>query len=284
MLKPDFHIQYAHLDAEDYTQCRLLMEVTPNSFSYVILSVRGMRPLVIKHFQWEKANPGLIDDTLREVMFEDEFLSIAVNETFIVYNFPESSLVPEEFFSQDLNRPMTELIYGSVTRELILSEKIPWWELHNIYRIPPGVHRILQQKFTSARYWHFYSLQLKCHKMFTAKDEEQYFKTIFYTDKMVLLAFKLGQLQLAQTFAYMDAKDVAYYLLNASSQLKMSPEQVKMEVSGFIERQSALYNELQKYFLHVYFEKMEDNIKVTDELKEYPLHYFSSLLKMAVCV
>ena len=284
MLKPDFDIQYAYLASEDMTQCRLLMEVTPVSFTYVLLGMRGMRPMVIRHFQWDKSKLGEIDDALREIIFEDEFLSVEVNETYTVYNFPESSLVPEKYYHPDINRPVTELLYGGLSRDLILSEKIPWWEIHNIYRTPASVHRIMQQKFAAGRYWNFYSLQLKCHKMFTAKEEEQYLKTIFYSDRVVLLAFKNGQLQLTQTFAYTDTKDVAYCLLNASIQLGMNQEQVLVEVSGLIEKQSAMYTELEKYFVRVSFERMEDSIKVTDELKEYPLHYFSSLLKMAVCV
>jgi len=35
--------------------------------------------------------------------------------------------------------------------------------------------------------------------------------------------------------------------------------------------------------LSIEFEEIDESIKVTDELKELPLHYFSSILKMAVC-
>jgi hypothetical protein len=32
----------------------------------------------------------------------------------------------------------------------------------------------MQEKFQMARFWHFYSLQLKCFKMFTAKKSLPY--------------------------------------------------------------------------------------------------------------
>jgi Protein of unknown function (DUF3822) len=284
MLKPDFDIQTNHSSPEDYAQCRLLMEVNPHSFSYVLLSVRGMRPLAIRYFQWSQLKAGSAEEILQEIIQEDELLSVSVSETFLVYNFPESNLVPERYFSLDINRSMTDLVYGNLGKGLILNEKIPWWELHNVYRIPATIHRLMEQKFHTGRYWHLYSLQLKCHKMFTAKEEPEFLKTLFYADKMILMAFKNGQLLLIQTFPYLDAKDIAYYLLNACAQLGFNQEDLILEVSGMIERQSALYTELQKYFIHIVFEQMEDSIKVTDELKEYPLHYFSSLLKMAVCV
>ena len=120
--------------------------------------------------------------------------------------------------------------------------------------------------------------------MFNAKEEGQYLKAFFYTDKMIVLVCKKGQLQLIQTFEYHDSKDVAYNLLNCCHQLNMNQDEVVLELTGLIEKQSDLYNELQKYFMNVSFDHMEDSIKITDELREYPLHYFSSLLKMAICV
>ena len=146
MLKPDFYIHNGNTVPEDYTQCRLLIEVNSHSVGYVLLNVRGMRPVTVKYFQWSSSKNGSLEEILRELVYEDEILTMAdVNETFLVYNFPESNLVPESLFDADTNGPLTELIYGDLGKELILNEKIPWWELHNIYRIPAGVHRLLQQ-------------------------------------------------------------------------------------------------------------------------------------------
>ncbi|HTQ66656.1 MAG TPA: DUF3822 family protein [Puia sp.] len=285
MIKPDFHIQHGNIELEDIMQCRLLMEMNTNSFSYVLLNVKGMRPMAVKYFQWSPSKLGSLEEVLREIVYEDEILTTpSIDEIFLVYNFPESNLVPERFYDNATNKTLTELIYGDLNNELVLSEKIPWWELHNVYRIPKGVHNLMQQKFSSGKYWHFYSLQLKCHKMFTSKEAPQYLKTFFYTDKMIVMICKGGQLQLIQTFAYQDSKDAAYNLLNCCEQLHLKQEEVVVDLAGLIERKSALHEELQKYFLNISFDHMDDSIKVTDELREYPLHYFSSLLKMAICV
>ncbi|MFI5152169.1 MAG: DUF3822 family protein [Chitinophagales bacterium] len=283
-MKPVFNIRNEHADEEDLSQCRLLMEVSSSSFSYVLLNLRGMRPVVIKFFQWNQFKTEQLEAALKEIIYDDEYLAINPNETFLVYNFPESSLVPERLFSLDSNKQLTDLIYGNLNKNLVLSEKIPWWEFHNVYRIPTETHRLLQQKFSAGRYWHFYSLQLKCHKMFTAKEEQEYLKVIFYPDRIILLAFKSGKLFLVQNFPYQDSKDVVYHLLNCCHQLGLNQEETFVELSGLVERDSSLFEELQKYFLHLRFEGVEDSIKMTDELKEYPQHYFSSLLKMALCV
>jgi hypothetical protein len=206
-----------------------------------------------------------------------------VKETLLVYNFPESSLIPEPLFSMDTNKELTDLVHGNLAKGLILSEKIPWWEMFNVYRIPPDLHKLMQQQFTAGTYWHYYSLLLKSHKMFDAREDADCIKVIFYADKMITLVLKKEKVQLMQTFYYQDSKDVAYHLLNCCQQLGINQEEVVLLVGGLIDRQSSLSTELHKYFLQVSFEEIDESIKVTDELKELPLHYFSSMLKMAVC-
>ena len=284
MLKPVFNICSPQAESEDFSQCRLLIEVNSNSFSYVLLHLKGMRPIVVKYYQWNQFKTELLEDVLQEIIEEDPFLSIQPNETFLVYNFPESNLVPERLFAMDSYKELVDLVYGNLDQNLVLREKIPWWEFHNVYRIPIEAHRLLQKKFSAGRYWHFYSLQLKCHKMFSARQIEQLVKVFFYPDKIIVFIVIGSKLQLIQSFFYHDAKDVAFHLLNCCEQLHLSQELLILELSGLIEQDSTLFDELQKYFLHIVFEDLEDNVKMTDELSAYPRHYFSSMLKMAICV
>ncbi|HTI93338.1 MAG TPA: DUF3822 family protein [Puia sp.] len=283
MHKPAFQIEVADIADEDLLQSRLLVEVNPNAFTYVLLNQRNMSPLVVKYFQLEPNKELSLTETLREILEADGLLRRPVKETLLVYNFPESSLIPEPVFTMDTNREIIDTLHGNLQKGLILTEKIPWWELFNVYRISPDLHQLLQQSFTAGKYWHYYSLLLKSYKMFDSSDQEDCMKVIFYTDKMIALVVRGGKVHLVQTFPYQDTKDVAYHLLNCCQQLGIDQSAVRLLVGGLIDRQSALSTELHKYFLKISFEEIDESIKVTDELKELPLHYFSSILKMAVC-
>lgn len=283
MLKPAFQIEVSSISDTEMSQSRLLVEVNPNAFSYVLLNQRNLSPLVVKYFQLEHSKERPLTEALREVLETDKLLRRPVKETVLVYNFPDSSLVPETLFTMDTNRDIIDTLHGNLNKGLILTEKIPWWELFNVYRISPDIHHLLQQQFTAGKYWHYYSLMLKSYKMFDAADQEDIIKVIFYADKMVALVVRNGKVHLVQTFLYQDTKDVVYHLLNCCRQMGISQEEVRLLVGGLIDRQSALSTELHKYFLKIGFEEIDESIKVTDEMKELPLHYFSSLLKMAVC-
>ena len=284
MPRPSFYIHAENISPDDFSHCRLVMEVSADSFSYVILSLPGMSPMVVKYYQLDKHKEKSLHEILQETIYSDDLLVSTPTEIYCVYNLPESTLVPEKFFRPDIAGELNELVYGDLDKGIVVNEKIPWWELYNVYSVPPEIHDIVQKKFPSGKYWHYYSLQLKSHKMFTAKEDAEFIKAIFYADKIIVMVFKKAQLQLVQTFTYLDPKDVAYYLLNCCRQFGLHQEELVLQVSGLIEKKSALHNELLKYFTHVGFENIENTIKITDELRNYPLHYFSSLLKMSICV
>jgi uncharacterized protein DUF3822 len=283
MLKPAFRIEVSDISEEELLQSRLLVEVNPDSVTYVVLNQRNMSPMAVKYFQLEHSRDKTLTESIREILAQDELLKRPVKETLLVYNFPESSLVPEPLFSMDTNKELTDIIHGNLQKGLILTEKIPWWELFNVYRISPDVHHLLQQQFSAGKYWHYYSLLLKSYKMFDSAEQNDCIKVIFYSEKMITMVLKDGKIHLMQTFHYQDTRDVSYHLLNCCRQLGISQEEVLLLVGGLIDRNSALSEELHKYFLRVTFEEIDESIKVTDELKELPLHYFSSILKMAVC-
>ncbi|MBS1915991.1 MAG: DUF3822 family protein [Bacteroidetes bacterium] len=284
MVKPSFYIRSQNSLKEDAQQQRLLLEVNENSLGYILFDVKKMTPSVIKHYQFTANNGKALEEILQEILEGDELLMKNADEVILVYNFEESNLVPEKFFSQDSVKDITDLVHGNLHRGTIFNEKIPWWELYNVYRVSSDIDLLFRQKFSAAKTWHAYSLLLKSYKMFHAKENPLRMNAVFYEDRMIVSLFKNSKLQLIQTFVYQDRKDVLYHLLNCCKQFNINTEEVMLELSGLIDKQSALFTELQKYFLNISFEEISSEIIITDELKEYPLHYFSSLLRMAVCV
>ena len=284
MLQPAFQIINQELSEEDLSQSRLLIDVGPSYFSYVLFSMKKMTPSVVKSYAIEPSPGQNWLEALKIVIDHDENLAREYSETFLVYNFPESNLVPGKFFSLPINKQLTELVYGDLPRGLILNEKIPWWDIHNVYRIPVEVHEFLLQKFRTGKYWHYYSLLLKSFKMFNAKEMPEIIKVNFFSSSMVVMIFRNEQLQLIQTFPFTDSRDVSYHLLNCSRLLMLNLQDVMVQVAGLVDRQSAIYTELYKYFGEISFDELDDTFRFHDDTAAYPRHYFSSLLKMAVCV
>jgi hypothetical protein len=155
-----------------------------------------------------------------------------------------------------------------------------------------AVHSLLQQSFSAGKYWHIYTLWLTSIERRLA--ESQNIHLVFAADKVLVAIYKNQQLQLVRSFAYITPEDVVYHLLHCCEELSLSQDECLLHISGYIDEDSALFNEIRKYFLRLEFDKVE-NVQLQDEPGvsqeigfekpyEYPSHYFSYLQKLALCV
>jgi hypothetical protein len=239
--------------------------------------------VLLRQYRIYTTGDKAIRDVLEEIISGDTVLKEYSGRAIIVYNFPDSNILPAEHYKTDLHGPVSHLINGDTENGYIFNEQIREWDMQNIYSIPKDIHSLFKEKFQGSQYWHFYTLM-----MVSSKNEEltkgNISRMIFYNDKFVLGFFKDGMLQLLQTFTYQTPEDAAYYLLLICKQLGISQHDMVLNISGLIDSQSALYTELLKFFPEVNYEGIPEVYNTNGLLDEYPSHYFSPLLKMSLCV
>lgn len=283
MISPAFHIEREQPSEDECLQSRLLMEISAHGISYLVLHTVRQEVLDAKYYNLPGQEGKNLSERLRSVIDADDLLHNQFKQFVVLYNFPESLLVPEPVFNLENNRDLIELTYGTAAKGLILSEKVPSHPAHAVYRIPADVHTYYQQKFSAGKYWHLYSLWLASLQRFLPEASKHRAHVLFYPDKMVVAVYKNDQLQLVQTFIYQVAEDVVYHLLNVCRQLEISPEEILLQVSGYVQQDSPVYTEIMKYFLQCRLDEVPEPIDAA-AFNSLPAHYFSPLLKMALCV
>lgn len=285
MIRPAFHIEHERPGEDDLLQSLLLMEVNAQGLSYLVMHQVRQEVLDARYYSVPVSDNHSLSDRLRAVVESDELLHNQFRQSIVLYNFAESMLVPDTAFKLENNRDLVELNFGTVSKGLILSEKVPAHPAHNVYRIAPDVHSLFQHKFTAGKYWHLYSLWLSSLKSFPpdVNEDEGHIQVLFYPDKMLVSVYKREQLQLVQTYLYQVPEDAVYYLLNICKQLNLSPENAALIVSGYAENDSALMTEVKKYFLHCTMDDVPPTF-TNSVFNPLPVHFFSPLLKMALCV
>jgi len=284
MLQPAFHIAAGNIETENFDVCRLVMLIDAESMSYVVFNNNTNQAVCIKYFHFSKIKEAEHFEAVREILSVDEILSKVGGDSFLIYGFPESTLVPDEYFDEGLDKELTTIMHGNLEKGFVFNEKVPWWDIHNVYSIPLEIQKLFHNQFDFAGHFHHYSLLLKSHKKFNAAELRENIYVIFYEEKIIVSVYKKNQLQLMQRFEYTTLEDVLYYLLNCCELLDMNREELDMQLSGFIEEESELCKAIMKYFPNTFFEEVGDGVQLTNELKVFPLHYFSSLLKLASCV
>ena len=108
------------------------------------------------------------------------------------------------------------------------------------------------------RQFHQYSVLLK-----QPSSKEDKLNIIFYPQRIVLKLNKKGRTELINSFCYDTAEDVSYILLNTCKQFDV--ENIPVEVSGLIEKDSALYKEIYKYFETINFASLPAEFNYAEE-------------------
>mgnify|MGYP001544273745 FL=1 len=170
------------------------------------------------------------------------------------------------------------MMYGDLhVNETILTDLADVQSVYNCYRIPSALYEVVQNQYPNAVSTHQYSLLLK--KTIEGKNK---LSVIFYAKKLIVMLVKNGQLQLIQSFNYHTPEDVSYTLLNICRQFQISS--IKLEISGLLEENSALYKEIYKFFTEIEFTELPGDINYSEEIKQYPSHYFSYIFALNSCV
>lgn len=283
MLKANFDIVPEMRDTEELRNSQLLIEVGEKMFSFVIYNKEQRRFVGLRQYNLDYTPGKTMLENLLEIVTNDEWLQSQFKEAFIIYNYTDSSFLPEKVFHIELNQPATEVLYGNAKKGLLLSEKVIGYKMYNIYRVPREIHALLQRKFSSGNYWHYYTLMLYDQQTQPSAGE-QVIKMVMRADQFLVAVYNGEQIQLVQSYPYQTPDDVSYHLLGICNKFHISQDKVTLIVSGLLDEQSRLYQELLKYFLHVQWDRMPETIKLDQAFAAFPTHYFSPLLKMALCV
>jgi len=259
----------------DPGNCILICEVSNEGFSFTIRDEGQNLFMGLGVYHFDKVSlPG---DSLEALLQGNEFLSGNFKKVVLVYSFSESVLIPFPLYDSEQNAEVLNLVHGDMNAtDSLLTDVITEESMYNSFRVPAALYHILQRQFPKAVSQHQYSVLLR-QKL---PDRNQ-LSIIFYTGKMVVSVVKDGKHQLINSFNYRTEQEVTYILLNICNQFDI--ENIDVEISGLLEKSSALYKEIYKYFDTIGLTPLPENKNYIKEITEHPAHYFSHIFALDLC-
>ncbi|MEP7253749.1 MAG: DUF3822 family protein, partial [Ginsengibacter sp.] len=268
VLKPVFEIIPGDINT---TGCELLCEVSNEGFSYLINKSGENNCLGAGVYHFSAPTHGHHIIELQKIFETQDLFEKEFNTVSIIYSFPESVMIPFSLYNSHKNAEVLNMMHGDFTdNDLILTDMILDRQVYNCYRLPSEVVREISNRFPSSRGLHQYTALLQ-----NMAADANGISVIFYPQKIVLTAAKEGQVLLINCFSYKSPEDVSYIILNVCKQLNL--ENIPLAVSGLIEKDSALYKEIYKYFDQVHFATTPPGYHFSVEMTQYPPHYFGHL-------
>ncbi len=235
----------------------------------------------ISTYNFPEDSHGTISEKFRKIISDNAFASQA--NVHVFFNFREALLIPDEFMRGDTYAAQLNLVYGispgddNAYDEFVINpgSEQPQ-KLFCVYRIPGGLVSVVKE-ISLNRPMHSTSVQIQ------PKAPTALHCTIFYNTIKIFL-YVNNQLQLVNQYTYKTPADVVYHLLNACDKHEVSPSEIDVFLDGMIDVDSSLYQEIYKYFLHVYFNVIADDVVLSSGIKEHPLHFITHLTALARCV
>ena len=249
----------------------LSMRLGEKHASFVITDKSGNELNELAYCSVEDWNDNILTD------FFNQYPSIhhPFYQVFVAYDFPQSILMPSSVYQSGEAQLFLKSTHGTITGSQTVSELIPEWQLYNTYSVPDEISKWIKEKYPSAKTMHQYSLGVK---KISAAGQEGILSVDFRKDDLTILVAGNSRLLLSQSFPYKTPEDVLYYLLKSCSQFSFSQQEVNVQLSGLIEKESSLYKELYQYFINLEFREAAWKTG-----NEYPAHYFTSLNDLARC-
>lgn len=272
-MKPSFHIK----SATEYNPANsvLLMTAGKRHCSFAVMNYLSKE---LMEFGFYTSNED--DEDYKKFFEETDVLNTRYYQVAIAYDADEAIQIPSAIYKYEDGQLHLDAVYGKAVHTTIVSENVPGWNLQSVYRLPASLQSAASWKYLSGKFWGFYSVLLKNH----SNGNGEMMIVDFKTDEISVLVLNENRLLLAKTYSYSSPDDVLYHLLKVVHQLGLSQKEIKLSLSGLIEKDSAIYRELYKYFINVEFDSLTGDVKLAEALKTHPEHYYSSISKLAACV
>jgi hypothetical protein len=246
----------------------LLLELGQDYCSYAFLNQGSKTFMQIRYMSYEAWEA---EEKLSVIL--DQIKDEKVDQVIVCSAYAQALLVPQKEFT---NYSLLDIF--DVPAQKHFHDGIDRWQLVNAYGLPSGIYEIIEERFSPSHYLHVYTPGLKLNNGFGAADQ---IEISFTTQHFRVLVKKNHQVHLAQTYAYRTPLDVVYFLLKICYEFGLDQTHVVLVVSGLIDKDSALYQELHNYFLNLNFSQ-EPSYTLPEN--EHPHYYFNSLYTVAECV
>jgi hypothetical protein len=257
---------------------RLTIEIGTSHIGYLVIDQNNHCIALAIYFIKDDPNQEKACSLLTEMAIEHPVFNKLFSRITIVYSNPVTTFVPSEFKHPSSDKPFIELLHGDTSEISVREDHLTTLDVYNIYGVNKRIEATVSYLFKADRSVHLYSLLPEI-----APTDGNLFYCVFSNNHFTAMLVKEGLLQIIQTFTFKAPLDTVYYLLQLCNSFGLQPFEVWLELNGMIDEDSALYQELFKYFPQMKFSGLPENFTYPKGLDAYPSHYFSNLFAIAAC-
>ena len=267
-----------------YDTIELSIQVSLSGFSFCIHStedsrLHGFRDYALPQVVLQEDLLNFTDD----ILHKDDLLRLPFKRVRVIYTGRKTTLVPDEFFKTEnlksileFNQPIDEL-------DEIHYNPIVQCRSQLVFAIPTYFAGLIIDKFPKAQFFNQATPVLQ-YAISELENVDAY-RAIVQLNKEFfdLIVVKESRLILYNTFLYVNATDLSYFILYVCKQLKIDPKLIQLHFTGEFCGEQKLIHEVALYLKAPEAITIPDYFHNDDLIQKLPFDRFSSLLYVSRC-
>lgn len=264
---------------------KLSIQLALDGFSFSIFNPESQKYLSIESsYNNPEGNPYLGFDHFMSTFSKQEWFKQSFAAVNIYYEIPVVSLVPSPLFNENEQETLSKFNFSIPSDHHLKNEPLQNLDAYLLYHEPDQLAEKVLEVFEGAT--------LQSHARILV-DSLLLINKNLSTEKRMYVNIRNGyldiliiegkQLLFYNIFRYHSKEDFIYYILFVMDQLDVSPEEISLELTGFIDKQSALYEVAYKYVKNINFIQPSASFTFSHVFDKIPLHYYFNLFNAPLC-
>lgn len=230
----------------------LSIQVSLNGLSFCILNTESNSVTHYSNIKFDKIlNPAETLLQLKDYLGTNKVLQQDFANVHLIHENELSTLVPKSLFDEDNLADYLKFNAKILSNDYITHDELKQGDIVNVYVPYVNINNFLYDAFGDFEFNHFSTLLLNAvFSIHKGKEETTMYASISETHFEIVVV-KGNSLILYNTFEYQTKEDFIYYILFASEQLELNPEEFPLVLVGNISENNELYNIAYTYIRHV---------------------------------
>ena len=259
----------------------LVMQVSLDSLTLVVLDNLTNDFLAFEQYAFRKVtSESMLSEQLDKLSTEHEWLCSGFKRVDVCIVTEKFTLVPAALFDSSKISEYLNFNQPTAGDDLVLNDVLRNAEARNVYAIDSFLEKSLKSISPTIRIRHHISGLIERTLSTNKNKNTKRALAHIQNNRFDLIISEGGKLLLANCFSFQTSEDFIYYLLFACEQLKMNPEELKLEIVGEVETDSALANLTKKYIRSIEFGQRPTSSRFATEFEKFPSHFYNNLFSL----
>ena len=264
----------------------LSIQFAPDGFSFCLFDTETNKFLALVSYSCQGFNDT--DDLASEletICKKSEWLNnLSYARVRILYESQKTTLIPDPLFDISEKQNIADFSYQKPSGDIIVTDKLKNPDAHIIYHLPENIINVFDKLFPGNKIVSHAGILIEILLILFKNQPEQ--KRVFINARNSFFDIVITEgkkLLFFNSFKYSTKEDFIYYLIFVIEQLNLNPEEIELRLSGFINKQSNLFDYAYKYIRNIQFLSFSNTFQYSYIFNEVPKHYYFNLVNSMLC-